>query len=383
MWYEDNPGRKEPFMARWRMPGGKKESRAFESAKERGEFAGEWLARRKDFGKAALSVSPKQAEALAEFTRITHGADLIKVAHDWVKWRGVSEGRISLADACQKYVEAQAEKKLARDTITHRTLHLARLRAHSTKNACLSDLTPIWLRAWLAALVDPETGGSMAGKTRNAHRATVNRLLEHAVAERWIDTNPMAAVPPPEADEDEAVNILTVEQTRHLFAVNAGALCVGRLALEAFGGLRFSSAARIVAEDFDHESKGITFPGPKHKTGRRHYVDGWPANLWPWVKHAPQACWELPPALYIHKKRAMMEAAGFKGGEVGKEGEEAMRNVLRHSFATYHVAAFRDAPKTAILLTHRNPSMLYAHYKGRANQADGLAYFEIMPPVKK
>lgn len=370
-------------MARWRLMGGKKESRSFATAKERGEFAADWLARRRDFGKAAASVSPREAEALAEFSRITGGADLLTVAREWVGWRGVAHGRISLADACERYVAAQAEKKLARDTITHRTLHLSRLKASLPKTASLADLTPEWLRKWLSGLLDPETGAIMAGKTRNAHRATVNRLLEHAVAERWLDTNPMAAVPPPEADEDEAVNILTVEQTRHLFEVNAGALCIGRLALEAFGGLRFSSAARIVAEDFDHESQGITFPGPKHKTGRRHYVDGWPANLWAWVKHAPQACWELPPALYIHKKRAMMEAAGFKGGEVGREGEEAMRNVLRHSFATYHVAGFRDASKTAILLTHRNPSMLYAHYKGRANQADGLAYFGILPPTAK
>lgn len=382
MWYEENAGRTEPFMARWRMTGGAKQSRAFTTARGRADFAGEWLIARKAKGTDAVMVSPRTVELLAEFARITGGADLLTVAHAWAKLHKTAHGMIMVDDACERYLAAQAEKKLARDTVTHRALHLSRLRRSVSNGAILADLTPEWLRTWLAGLLDPETGAIMSGITRNAHRASVNRLLEHAVAERWLDTNPMAAVPAPEAEDDETVNILTVEQTRHLFAVNAGALCVGRLALEAFGGLRFTSSARIAAADFDHESQGVTFPGPKHKTGKRHYVDGWPANLWPWVKHAPQACWELPPALYIHKKRAMMEAAGFKGGEVGREGEEEMRNVLRHSFATYHVAAHRDAAKTAHLLTHRNASMLYAHYKGRANQADGLAYFEIMPPAK-
>ena len=54
-------------------------------------------------------------------------------------------------------------------------------------------------------------------------------------------------------------------------------------------------------------------------------------------------------------------------------------NVLRHSFATYHVAMHKDAASTAVLLTHRNPSMLYQHYKGRASAADAQRYFAIAP----
>lgn len=79
---------------------------------------------------------------------------------------------------------------------------------------------------------------------------------------------------------------------------------------------------------------------------------------------------------YLTLKREAFERAGLKG-----EGraEEPLRNVLRHSFASYHVAAYRDAARTALLLTHRNPTILYSHYKGRATQADALAYFAIVP----
>lgn len=89
----------------------------------------------------------------------------------------------------------------------------------------------------------------------------------------------------------------------------------------------------------------------------------------------------------IERLRRALERAGLKpelpkGTRPTTEQAaqfEAMHNVLRHSFATYHLAACKDAAKTAVLLTHRNPSMLYQFYKGRASEAEGKAYFEIGP----
>ena len=48
-------------------------------------------------------------------------------------------------------------------------------------------------------------------------------------------------------------------------------------------------------------------------------------------------------------------------------------NVLRRSFCSYHVAANKDAARTAVILCHANPSMLYQHYKGRATENDASA----------
>ncbi|ACB75217.1 hypothetical protein Oter_1934 [Opitutus terrae PB90-1] len=54
-------------------------------------------------------------------------------------------------------------------------------------------------------------------------------------------------------------------------------------------------------------------------------------------------------------------------------------NVLRHSFCSYHVAKHKDAARTAVILCHANPRMLYQHYKGRATAADATKYFQILP----
>ena len=43
--------------------------------------------------------------------------------------------------------------------------------------------------------------------------------------------------------------------------------------------------------------------------------------------------------------------------------EEWPHNGLRHSFASYHLAGFGDAMKTATLLGHKDPSVVHNHCK--------------------
>jgi integrase len=184
------------------------------------------------------------------------------------------------------------------------------------------------------------------------------------------------------------VNILAIRQARHLFEVNKDALCVGRLALEAFAGMRYSSAARLKFADIDFEEKGITMPGPQHKSGKRHYVDGWPENLWLWIERAPRACWDRPRHDYLRLKRQAFEQAGLKptapgNGKTWSTKElaqfDAMRNVLRPSAATYHLAAYRNPRLKLYLMTKKSLSSLNHDYRGRATQAAGLEYYGIAP----
>lgn len=200
------------------------------------------------------------------------------------------------------------------------------------------------------------------------HLKVVSTFWQHAKREKWCLDNPLDAVKPPKI-ELEAINILTLAEAQALFAANRDEPCVGRLALEAFGGLRFSSAGRLVLADLKFDRLGIELPGKKHKSGRRQYIDGLPDNLWAWLKHAPAACWEMPEREYMRRK-----GEAFIRAKV-----TSTPNCLRHSFATYHCAHRKDAAATAILMQHTSPTMLWKHYKGNASAADGAAYFQIAP----
>jgi hypothetical protein len=54
-------------------------------------------------------------------------------------------------------------------------------------------------------------------------------------------------------------------------------------------------------------------------------------------------------------------------------------NSLRHAFCTYRVAATQDVPRTA-LEAGNSASTIFAHYRALATEAEGKAWFAIMPP---
>jgi hypothetical protein len=57
-------------------------------------------------------------------------------------------------------------------------------------------------------------------------------------------------------------------------------------------------------------------------------------------------------------------------------------NSLRHSFCTYRVAATQDVPRTA-LEAGNSASTIFGHYRALATEAEGKAWFAIMPLRRK
>lgn len=399
MWFETRAEKKKPFFARWRMADGSKTGESFATESERIDFAIAWEKQRKLFGKAARFVDAARVAMWAEFEAIVGtGAHPLTVAREWVKLRGMSHD-LPLVEAWGLFNADQELRKLSRDSHSHRRTHGQRLCKYF-KGVLVGSVRAEGLDAWLAQLRDPDTGQPMSPKTKAHHLKTARHFFEWLKDRRKLEHNPALAVTPPEMTVTDAagvvvhreINVLTLEDAQRLFAVNADHLCIGRLALEAFGGLRFTSAARLRAADIRWEECGIVMPGHQHKSGVRHFVDGWPANLWAWMKHAPAACWDLPGRIYTDLKREAFERAGLKPPEPEDDRAwspeeaaqfEAMKNVLRHSFATYHLAAFKDPKLTAYLMTKTSLQSLNNDYRGRAAQAAGVGFFAIMPPEKK
>lgn len=379
MWFETRTNSAKPFLARWRNAAGTRESRAFVTEADRRSFQLAFKKKRVELGKGAMIVAPTKLEKWKEFDRIVEGRDPVDVAIEWLKFKETAaDPGMPLTAAVPRYKAAMEGKRLSPDTITHRDLHLARFLNYYPAET-LETVTTDKVVEWLANLPLSRGTGDASPKTIHAHRASVARLFSHAVAARWCDYNPCDAVPVPDLERGETINILTIDDVRSLFAKNEHSVCIGRLALEAFGGLRYTSAARIIKADLNAAEHGITFPAHKHKTGRRHYVEGYPANMWAWIEQAPDECWRLSQRQYLEAKRVCFVLAGLKGTD-GTD-DEAMRNVLRHSFATYHASAHRDLQNTARLLTHHSTAKLYSNYMGRATKDDGEAYFEIKPQV--
>jgi len=375
MWYEASTSPLKPFRARWRAADGKKESRGFASAKERAQFAEQWLEQRAEFGRAAAVIDTDRAALWRQFDEMTGGANPVEVARWWVKVRGSVGGGIATAEAVKRYLALRATQPGARDTANHRRLHLTRLSAHF-KERRLGQITADDIRAWLVGLTSRRLGGApLSEGSRRHHYLSANQFFSHAVREGWLERSPMIAVDAPEWGTRDDVGVLTLDQMRALFSANAREPVAARLALEAFGGLRASSAGRLLASHVVWHSCGVELPASLHKSERRHFVDGQPGNLWRWLGHFAftPAAWAMSERTYaLEKSRAFARA----------QIATPPHNCLRHSFATYHLAAFKDPGRTAVLMQHRrSPEILWRHYVGKATQADGLAYFEILPPA--
>lgn len=293
-------------------------------------------------------------------------APLSNIELVWNERRGTLHLDKTVGQAIDQFLTFRDGEGLAADSVRHTRTILTRFASHfGSRN--LTDLTADHIREWLAAL---EKRHHFESVTLRHHRKDVNTFFGRAVKEGWALKNPCEAVTPPKIDRDGDVTCWSLREAFDFFKANRKSPIVGKLALEAFAGLRCSSAAKLVRGEIVFEEKGLALAPGKHKSGRRYYVDGFPDNLWAWLGEAKDGPWVTNLSTYNLRKQHAFLASGRKNPG----------NVMRHSFCTFHVAAFKDVAKTAVLLTHRSPSTLYQHYKGRGvSEVQGKAYFAITP----
>jgi site-specific recombinase XerD len=199
----------------------------------------------------------------------------------------------------------------------------------------------------------------------------VNSFLDRCFREGWINRNPCELVALPQADDDGEVSVIAAKDAAAYFNANKDEPFIIRLALEAFGGLRYSTAGRIGWENINFEERGIEMPGAMHKSGKRKFRQGHPDNLWKWLelgRDKNHPVWQMSLRQYAEAK---------KHGRI-RSGVETPHNVWRHSFASYLLAKTKSLPTVGYLMQHRHTTTTEI-YEGVAKEADAAVYFGIVP----
>lgn len=294
-----------------------------------------------------------------------------------------SDSPITVSQAVTTYLALRIEEGMVEksDTYRHTRKHLQdRLRA-VIGSWPISHVTTDHLREWGRQLVRDDDGKPMSDLTRRHHLVSVKTFFKRAWMERWIQSDPSKALVLPAIDEGERA-VMPVRDVFRFFKANRDATCIGRIALEAFGGLRFTSAGRITEEYLKFARKGIELPGKDHKTGKRKFRQGQPANLWEWLNHAPKACWDITLRQYADDKKDMMVMAGIRPIRLRTAEDRAktakMKNIWRHSFASYLLARTKDFGPVAYQMQHSTPKTTEI-YEGKADELDAVMYFAITP----
>ena len=159
------------------------------------------------------------------------------------------------------------------------------------------------------------------------------------------------------------------------------------LTLGFFAGVRTAEIRRAAWADLDLEGGVLRIPRPKGWTsGARPRLVELERNAAAWLAHwrrwlagqrrgrAPHGPMVPKPWLFAEWKKTWLAPAGDSWGR------DANANIMRHSYATHHVGAFRDAAATALNMGHgRGTAMLEEHYRGLVARRTAERYWRIFP----
>jgi integrase len=261
----------------------------------------------------------------------------------------------------------EAKRKDGRSEIYLRDLrNLLAIFSRDFGNRPIAGITVEELDNWLRALP-----GSPV--TRANFRANIGVLFSYAAKRRVIDFNPVLHTAKPKLPENPP-GIFTVDELRSLLeaASRVAPDVVPMLAIGAFAGVRDAEIKRLDWHEIDLVRGHIEIKGAKAKSARRRIIPIQP-NLAAWLRPYSGMKGRLIPEGY----RSSLE-------RVRKKAKLACwpNNGLRHSFASYRLAAIHDAPRVASELGHTSPQMLYSTYREVVLREEAERYWKLVPDVK-
>jgi integrase len=207
--------------------------------------------------------------------------------------------------------------------------------------------------------------------TRNHYRRVVILAFNFAVKRRYATDNP-AAITAEAKEPKTKPGILTVEQATALL-VNASPEIVPYIAIGLFAGVRRAEIERLDWSEIDFDGGHIEVTAEKSKSNIANRFITIQPNLREWLLPHRKLRGNVTPQNTFEFWQAFNQARAAAGIT------EWPDNALRHSFASYHVAHFKDAKALALEMGHRDSGILFNHYRALVKPKDAEHYWNIRP----
>ena len=213
-------------------------------------------------------------------------------------------------------------------------------------------------------------GLHQAPLSRNTYHLRLHTLFEYARQRGWVETNPLKDVARAKVIEGSP-GILSVDQTARLLE-RAGTDTLPYWALGVFCGLRSTELKRLEWRDVRFDEGLVEVPALKSKTASRRFVTIQP-NLAQWLApYRGRQGLVCPNNLYA-QLLADRRAAGIT---------QWPPNGLRHSFASYHLARFRDVKDLALEMGHTRSEVTFRHYRELVTPSEAERFWRIAPVLE-
>jgi integrase len=204
-------------------------------------------------------------------------------------------------------------------------------------------------------------------QTHNHYRNAVRLAFNFAVRRGYATENPAAKTEKANVLR-AAPGILNVTQAARLLEV-ATPDVLPHIAIGLFCGLRRAELERLDWNEVDFESGLIEVKAQKSKTAQRRFAT-MQSTLREWLLPVRKHRGNITPEDFNKHFIQARKAAGIN---------DWPDNALRHSFASYHLAHFKNAASTALELGHHDSRITFAHYRELVRPKDAERYWNIKP----
>ena len=211
--------------------------------------------------------------------------------------------------------------------------------------------------------------------TRNHYRRLIILAFNFAVQRGYAGDNPAAGKKTAEAKEPKTrPGILTIPQTRGLLE-SARPEILPYIAIGLFGGLRRAETERLDWSEIDFDSGHIEVTAEKSKSKVANRFVQIQPNLREWLLPFRKLRGNVTPQQNF---RQLFDDARVAAGITNWPD-----NALRHSFASYHLAHFKDSKALALEMGHIDSVMLFNHYRALVKPKEAERYWNIKPAATK
>jgi hypothetical protein len=301
-----------------------------------------------------------------------HAEIVFSLAHT-----GAIPSKAEMGETVAHYVAGfLAAKSLEVEPVTLRQLKWGLLKlseAHGRKRP--DELDPVQMRRWVDKL-------PLTTRGRFNVFAVCRDFFNSRPVKKVVSQNPFCDAPP-KKEKGARLRILTVAEMRALLAHEWPDWFKAWLVAGAFAGLRTREIFSIPASAIDWEYDEIVIRREDAKQGEAARPRS--ATIYePLKRHMPRGDADKPLVDGWSKKRWMpeiREACRVIGvapspSPSGKLSLKWPDNCLRHSFASYHLAHYKDATKTAFLMG-TSPRLLYETYANLVSRRDAEKWWAL------
>ncbi len=343
--------------------GGKRKRQFFETKKEADAEAALKDAQLKKSGTEGASIPSRLREMAKECAErlSAHGKTIADATDFFVSHLKATEKSCNASELVTELLTAKQADGVSGRYLSDLKNRLTRF-SDDFNGKVVATITSAQIDDWLRGL-------AVAPVTRNNFRRVLIVAFNFAKGRGYSLGNP-ADITAKAKVVDAPVGILSAKETTRLLNA-ATEETLPYFAIGAFAGLRSAELARLDWSNVDFESGLIEVTAKKSKTARRRFIKMQP-NLVAWLAPYRLHTGSVLPVNARKKLEAVRKAAKLFG-------ESWSDNGLRHSFASYHLAAFNNSAALALEMGHTGTDMIFAHYRELVKPSAAEAYWSIKP----